>query len=111
MAGVTGCWVAYTTVDSKENAEELADRLVIEKLVACATIVGPVESVYEWQGEIEHAAEWMLMMKCADEQLLGLKNAVAAWHGYAVPELIVLPVVDGHAPYLEWVRASARGKA
>lgn len=111
MAETTGCLVAYTTVDSKEKAASLANRLVTEKLVACATIVGPVESVYEWQGQIEHAAEWMLMMKCADEQLEGLKNAVTAWHGYAVPELIVLPVTDGHAPYLDWVRASARGKA
>ena len=111
MAGMTGCWVVYSTVDSREKASELANRLVKEKLVACATIVGPVESVYEWQGDIEHAAEWMLMMKCADEQLQGLKKAVAAWHGYAVPELIVLPVADGHAPYLDWVRASARGEA
>ncbi|MBU0784797.1 MAG: divalent-cation tolerance protein CutA [Gammaproteobacteria bacterium] len=111
MAEMTACWVAYTTIDSKEKAAALANRLVKEKWVACATIVGPVESVYEWQGDIEHATEWMLMMKCADEQLQGLKKSVADWHDYAVPELIVLPVADGHAPYLDWVRASARGKA
>ncbi len=108
---MTGCWVAYTTIDSKEKAAALANRLVKEKLVACATIVGPVESVYEWQGDIAHATEWMLMMKCADEQLEGLKKTVAAWHDYAVPELIVLSVADGHTPYLDWVRASVGGKA
>ena len=108
---MTGCWVAYTTIDSKEKAAALANRLVKEKLGACATIVGPMESVYEWQGDIAHATEWMLMMKCADEQLEGLKKAVAAWHDYAVPELIVLSVADGHTPYLDWVRASAGGKA
>ena len=35
-----------------------------------------------------------------------LKARLPALHPYEVPELVVLPVEDGHAPYLAWVAAS-----
>lgn len=109
MASSTGCWLAYTTVDSKEKAVELARALVQNRNVACVNILGPVESVYEWQGQVELAAEWMLKMKCSDRQCEGLKVAVANLHDYDVPELIMFPIEDGLAPYLQWVQAQALG--
>ena len=51
------CWVAYSTVDSHGRATALAHRLVDEQLVACVNIVGPVESVYRWQGKVEQTKE------------------------------------------------------
>jgi periplasmic divalent cation tolerance protein len=31
-------------------------------------------------------------------------QALAQMHPYDVPEIIVLPVIGGAAPYLDWVR-------
>lgn len=109
MSSSTGCWAAYTTVDSKEKAVDMARALVENRHVACVNIIGPVESVYEWRGRVEQAAEWMLMMKFSDRQCEGLKAAVANLHDYDVPELIMFPIEDGHAPYLKWVQAQALG--
>jgi periplasmic divalent cation tolerance protein len=100
------CWVAYSTVDSHGRATALAHRLVDEQLVACVNIVGPVESVYRWQGKVEQTKEWMLMMKCSESQCEELKRALPRLHGY---ELILLPIADGHAPYLDWIAASGKG--
>lgn len=106
----TGCWVVYTHVDSQTKARDMAHALLEKKHLACVNIVGPVESVYEWQGRVEQSMEWMLMMKCSEAQLDGLKTAVLQLHDYDLPELIVLPVVQGHEPYLNWIKASAGGE-
>lgn len=111
MSKDTKCWVAYTTVDSKDKAAGMARYLVEQDRVACVNIVGPIESVYKWQGQVEQAVEWMLMMKCSEEQREGLKAALVDLHDYDVPELIMLPVADGHLAYLDWIRASFGGRA
>lgn len=105
----TVCCVAYTTVDSKPKAISLARQLVEKGCIACANIAGPIESVYLWQGQLEQTPEWMLMMKCAKKQVEGLKAAIVELHDYELPELIVLPIVDGHLPYLSWVSMSDGG--
>lgn len=105
---MTRCWLAYSTVDSKEQADILARGLVDQQLVACVNIVGPLESVYRWQGKVEQAKEWMLMMKCSESQCEELKMALPRLHGYEVPELIMMPIADGHAPYLDWIAASGK---
>lgn len=110
MNSNTGCWVAYTTVDSQEKARAMAHELVKKRLVACVNIVGPVESVFEWQAQVEQVSEWMLMMKCSDEQREDLMSAVVSMHDYEVPEMIILPIAEGHTPYLEWIRVRAAGE-
>jgi periplasmic divalent cation tolerance protein len=36
-------------------------------------------------------------------------RAIKAEHSYEVPEIIVLPVIAGHAPYLDWVYGETNG--
>src|SRR5690606_26536251 len=48
---------AETTVATREDAERLAAALVEARLAACAQIVGPMRSVYRWEGEIQHDDE------------------------------------------------------
>jgi periplasmic divalent cation tolerance protein len=111
MERETGCRVAYTSLDSRMKAGEMARALVDRKCVACVNIIGPMDSVYEWKGQVETVTEWMLMMKCSEEQVEQLKKAVLELHDYEVPELIVLPVIQGHAPYLQWIRGSEGAQA
>jgi periplasmic divalent cation tolerance protein len=111
MNANTMCRVACTTVDSKAKAVCLARELVEGGCIACANIVGPIESVYVWQGQLEQTVEWMLIMKCSEGQVEKLKATLVALHDYELPELIVLPVVDGHPPYLAWIAQAGGGAA
>ena len=44
-----------TTLPDRDTANRLGRRLVEERLAACAQVVGPVSSVFWWQGEVESA--------------------------------------------------------
>ena len=93
--------VVVTTTDSLDEAERLARGLVEARLAACVQIVGPVRSVFRWEGEVSVETEYQLVVKTARVP------EVTAWivgnHSYDVPEVIALPVTGGHETYLTWV--------
>lgn len=93
--------VVVTTTDSADEAERLARGLVEARLAACVQIVGPVRSVFRWEGEVSVETEYQLVVKTARVA------EVTAWivgnHSYDVPEVIALPVTGGHETYLTWV--------
>ena len=94
-----------TTTDRRELADAIARHLIAKRLAACVQIVGPITSVYRWQGQIETSQEWQLWIKTQQERFDELSAAIAALHTYEVPELIVVPIVAGSEKYLSWLRA------
>jgi len=98
-----------TTVDSREAGDDLALRIVEAGLAACVQVLGPIGSTYRWEGEMESAAaEWLLLMKTTQQLAEPLMDFVRDRHSYDVPELIVLPIIDGSSEYLDWVRSQVR---
>ena len=47
----------YAIFANAEEAEHIGRTVVEERLAACVNILGPVRSIYRWQGEIEAADE------------------------------------------------------
>jgi periplasmic divalent cation tolerance protein len=74
-------------------------------------IVPGVRSLYWWEGAVCDDAELLLVIKSCRDRVPALTARVLALHPYSVPEVVVLPIVDGSARYLEWVRASVEGDA
>ncbi len=97
--------VAYCSVPDAETAARLARVLVEERLAACVSRVPGVVSTYRWQGRVCVDEECLLLIKTTEARLAALRERLVALHPYAVPELIAVPVVAGHAPYLDWLRA------
>lgn len=95
--------VAFVTAPSPETAERLARALVSERLAACVNLIAGVRSVYRWKGEICDDPEVLLVIKTSKEKFDQLKARVLELHEYEVPEVIALPIVDGHAEYLSWL--------
>jgi periplasmic divalent cation tolerance protein len=100
--------VVFSTFPSAEKAAEVVRMLVSEQLAACANLVGPVRSIYRWQGEIRDDSETLAVIKTTSERLEALNSRLVALHPYEVPEVIALPVTGGHAPYLAWVEDSTK---
>lgn len=94
--------VVLVTASSQEEALKLADHLVKDSLAACVNLF-PVQSVYTWQGELHHDAEWQLVIKTNLDRFAQLEARVQELHSYEVPEIIALPIVKGSHAYLSWL--------
>lgn len=92
----------------EQDAAQLADLLLDERLVACANLLPAVESRYLWEGRREIARETLMVLKTSAERVGDLQRRLAEAHPYEVPEILVLPVQSGLPAYLDWVAASCR---
>jgi periplasmic divalent cation tolerance protein len=96
------------TTASKEEAQTIAQRLLDAKLIACANIIGPIQSHFHWSGKIDKAEEYLVLMKSRRDLFEKLSEIVKALHSYEVPEILALPVVAGSKAYLEWLDSCLR---
>lgn len=96
--------VVYVTAGSAEEADQLAQTLVGEKLAACVNRIPSVRSVYRWQGAVEQSDEELLIIKTRKDLFSALEKRVRSLHSYSVPEIIALPIIAGSAAYLNWLR-------
>ncbi|MDI6847609.1 MAG: divalent-cation tolerance protein CutA [Candidatus Bathyarchaeia archaeon] len=91
------------TTANREEAEKIAHRLLDEKLIACANIIGPVSSLFWWAGKFEKAEEYILLMKSRIDLFEKLSETIRVLHSYEVPEIIALPIIEGSSEYIEWI--------
>jgi periplasmic divalent cation tolerance protein len=101
--------VVLVTAPSTEKAAAIARALVEERLAACCNIVPGLRSIYAWEGRVQEDDEVLLVIKTSRDHFERLRARVVALHEYRCPEVIALPVADGHAPYLEWIRGALAG--
>jgi periplasmic divalent cation tolerance protein len=99
--------IILTTAGSHEEAQKIAHALVERHLAACVNIVPQIESVYRWQGKIESAKEWLLLIKSQAQLFERVHNTLKELHSYEVPECLVLEVTDGSPEYLNWLAENA----
>jgi periplasmic divalent cation tolerance protein len=95
-----------STVSSREEAHTIAKALVSERLAACVNIAGEVESVYRWNGDVEKAQEFMMLIKTTGDRFGAVMERLKELHSYEVPELIQVPIENGLPEYLEWISES-----
>ena len=92
-----------TSVGSGQEAEAIAEALVQRRLAGCVQIVGPVQSVYRWQGAVERAEEWLCVAKTTKGKYAGVEDAIRELHSYECPEIIATEIAAGNADYLQWL--------
>jgi periplasmic divalent cation tolerance protein len=100
--------LVLTTAGDREEAARLGRTVVEEGLAACVSLIPGVESIYRWKGEVESAAETMMVIKTGADQVAALEARLHELHSYETPEFLVLQVDAGSQPYLEWLQGSLR---
>ena len=91
-----------------DKVADIARTVVQEKLVACANILSGVRSIYAWEGDIHDDGESLMILKTRASLLEALRHRVIQIHPYDLPEVIALPIVGGHPPYLQWISDSTQ---
>lgn len=94
-----------TTTGTPTEAAALADWLVGQRLAACVQLL-PIQSVYRWQGAVQHDSETLLLIKTRNELYDAVAAFIASHHRYEVPEVIRIPIEAGSPSYLAWVDSS-----
>ena len=95
-----------TTVKNRIEARRMAEKIVSEKLAACASAIPNITSVYRWRGRVERAREVMLVAKTSAKKLDRLIHRIKELHSYEIPEILVLRVERGLPEYLKWLEES-----
>jgi periplasmic divalent cation tolerance protein len=103
---MTNARIVLTTAGSADEARKIAQALVDRRLAACVNIVPQIESVYRWQGKVENASEWLLLIKTQVGAFEGVRATIEALNSYDLPECIMLEVDDGEQEYLDWITAN-----
>jgi len=103
-----GFQLVLTTTDSEALAERLAHELVERGLAACVNVVGPVQSVYRWEGEVVRSEERLLLAKTRVDRFQQVASLIRELHTYDVPEVLAISLADVEPHYLGWLAESLR---
>ncbi|CAI0984348.1 Divalent-cation tolerance protein CutA [Serratia quinivorans] len=98
--------VILCTAPDEATAQDLAARVLGEKLAACVTLLPGASSLYYWEGKLEQEYEVQMLFKSQRSHQDALLNYLKQHHPYQTPELLVLPVMAGDKDYLLWINAS-----
>ena len=100
----------FTTVNSRDNADKIASKLLGERVASCVQVFGPVNTSYWWKGRIERAKEWLCLIKAKEKDYRVIETSIKKVHQYDVPEILALPILKGNIDYLKWIRSETRHK-
>ena len=96
----------YAVFTNAEEAERIGRIAVEERLAACINILGPVRSIYRWQGKVESADEVAAVFKTSNARADALITRIAGLHSYEVPCIATWPIDKILSAYAAWVEDS-----
>jgi len=108
IAPPDGILLVLTTVGSREEADEIAQALVQERLAACVNVVADCSSTYRWQGAVEQADETMLLIKTTRNRYRDFEERLRELHPYDLPEIVALSPDAVLPAYAAWVIGETR---
>ena len=100
---MTSFTLVFMTASTKNEAENITHRLLDERLIACANIIGPISSLYWWKDKVEEANEFLVFMKSRQDLFEKLSTRIKELHSYDVPEIIAVPITAAFPSYLNWI--------
>ena len=98
--------LVLTTLPGDADAAAFGRTLVEERVAACVNLLPLMESIYRWEGAVQHDTERQVIIKTSRERVIALWERLRDLHPYDVPEFIVLSIVDGNDAYLRWIGES-----
>jgi periplasmic divalent cation tolerance protein len=96
-------WCPFPDTDS---ARAVAGKLLDERLIACANILGQVESLFIWQGARSSGTETAVLFKTTADQLSVVVARLGLLHPYDTPAIIGWRCEAAHPATMAWLTAT-----
>lgn len=93
----------FWTCRDQEEARRIIHGLLDEKLIACASILPMIESIYRWEGKIETSSEAKVILKTTAQHFEAIEGFIKTHCSYEVPEIVQIDIEQGSSSYLDWV--------
>ena len=103
--------MVLTTCPDSETAGRIAVELVDGKLAACVQVLPGLQSYFHWDGKVDRADEYLLLIKTSSAVYPELEQRIRELHPYELPEIIGVPVNKGLPGYLSWIDESTHNDA
>lgn len=99
----------YSTASNKEEAIEIARKLVESRLVACVNVIDGATSLYWWEGEVQQESEALILAKTTSANVSAVIARILELHSYSTPCVTAMPIVGGNPAFLDWISAETAG--
>jgi periplasmic divalent cation tolerance protein len=93
------------TVGRLEEAQQIGEALVEDRLAACVNIIDGMHSIYRWEGKLQKDRETVMIAKTTRDCLPALIETVKRMHSYDCPCIVSFDIDGGHPDFLEWIGA------
>jgi periplasmic divalent cation tolerance protein len=101
--------IVFVTCESKEQAENIAQSVVTDKLAACVNVLPGIRSCYVWERKLTWSDEVLLLIKTTRGRFDQLQDRIKALHSYSVPEIVSVTIEDAFDKYIAWIDAAVGG--
>ncbi|MFA5931810.1 MAG: divalent cation tolerance protein CutA [Candidatus Paceibacterota bacterium] len=92
----------YTTCADSIEAQ-LLGKLIIEKKLGVSIDYWPIDSIYNWEGNIKEVSQMMLMITTLESKLEEVNDLVSKHHSYSTPIIAGVDVRRINRAYKEWM--------
>ncbi|HSX10823.1 MAG TPA: divalent-cation tolerance protein CutA [Chlamydiales bacterium] len=96
-------YIFWSCRDETE-AKRVVYGLLEAHLIACASILPRVESIYHWEGKIEESQEVKVILKTTHNHYDTVQKYIQSHCSYEVPEIVQIDIADGNPTYLSWIK-------
>jgi periplasmic divalent cation tolerance protein len=96
-------YLVYITASGVEEAKEIGQKLVEERLAACVNVIPKIHSFYWWEEKLCEDAEAVILAKTKERLVNQVIKRVKELHSYTLPAILAWPIAQGLNEFLNWV--------
>ena len=95
--------IVFATFQTRDEAEQVGEAMVEQRLAACGSVIPTVHSFYHWEGKLHREHEALLLLKTTRERLPEVEAFIQRAGTHKVPEVLAVDVAAGLPEYLAWL--------
>ena len=98
----------FWTSANREEATKIIEELLEKRLIACASILPEVESIFRWKGKVEKAIETKSILKTRREHFEKIRSLILEKGSYEVPEIAEIEAKRVNPSYFDWLNLETK---